>query len=347
MKPKFGIVGCGNISRFHFEGLRRAGADIIHISDIHESAARPYVEAFGAAYSADYRALIANPEVTVVSVLTSAKFHREICLAALAAGKDVICEKTMANDADEAEEIVRVAEASGQLFFTSYMKRFFPAVQQAKALLPRLGRLFSAQVRAYQKWDGQFYEHTDGSEHQWVLDGYGGAVVKCAGSHMIDLTLHLLGRPKSLYANVDFIPGTQIDRKATALFEYADGLVASYETAIHPLDKIGYERNGWDECMEVNGTKGRIQLYTAKWDESEHRAALLVHYDNESGTSTEYRYDAIDPFHVEMHYFYDCLIQRKQGAPNQTDGFNVDVIIAAIMESSRRRASVDLDWRGR
>lgn len=156
MKPKFGIIGCGSISRFHFSGLEKTGVEIVHISDINEQAAKPYVDRFGTRFSKNYLDVINDPEVTVVSVLTSSKYHKEICLAALKAGKDVICEKTMMDNADEAEEVAKAVLASGRLFFTAFMKRFFPAAQKAKELLPELGRLFSAQVRSYQMW-GNFF----------------------------------------------------------------------------------------------------------------------------------------------------------------------------------------------
>ena len=345
MKPRFGIVGCGGISRFHFGGLAKVGAEVVHIADIRPEAAEPYIKAFGARFSTDHRQVIEDPEVSVVSVLTSGKYHREICLAALAAGKDVICEKTMTDSADEAEQVARAALGSGKLFFAAYMKRFFPAVQKAVELLPRLGRPFSAQVRAYQAW-GNLYQVSDVSDRMWVLERYGGAVIKCAGSHMIDMTLNLLGRPRSLYAYVDYVPGTQFDRKATALFEYDTGLVASFETATHPLRRVGYERNSWDEWIQVNGVNGRIEVYTVRWDTPEHNPALLIHYDNETETATEYRFPALNPFDVEMAYFHQCLERREQGRPSVVDGFNVDVIIEAMADSSRRRAPVDLDWRG-
>src|SRR4051812_5522758 len=99
MEPRYGIIGCGGISRFHFNGLEKLGAQIVHVADINEAAAKSYAERFGAKYSTDYRNVIEDPEVTVVSVLTSAKWHFGICIAALKAGKDVICEKTMANNA--------------------------------------------------------------------------------------------------------------------------------------------------------------------------------------------------------------------------------------------------------
>jgi len=345
MRPKWGIVGCGNIARFHFAGLAKAGAPIVYIADLDPQAAQPYIEATGARFSTDYHDLLADPEVTVVSVLTHSRHHTRICLDALRAGKDVICEKTMAENADQAAEIVQAVRQSGQLFYAAYMKRFFPATFKARELLPSLGRLFSAQVRTYQDW-GNYYEMDATQLPDWVMTRYGGAVMKCAASHLIDLTLSLLGRPQRLYAHVDYVPGSDFDRKATALLEYDGGLVASLEAAIHPLKRIGYERNAWDEWLQINGVNGRLDLYIVRWDRPENNAALLVHYDNERETSTEYRFEAVNPFDVEIAYFCRCLERREQGRPNVVDGFNVDTIIETMAESSRRKAAIKLDWRG-
>ncbi|MCQ6561013.1 Gfo/Idh/MocA family protein [Paenibacillus mendelii] len=345
MEPKYGIIGCGGISRFHFSGLEKLGAQIVHVADINEAAAKSYAQRFGAKCSTDYRRVIEDPDVTVVSVLTGAKSHYEICIAALKAGKDVICEKTMANNAEEAEEIVRTAQASGRLFFSAYMKRYFPAVQKAKELFPELGRIFSAQVRAYHPWGNIF----ESPYPEWVdqaIQLYGGAVIKMAGSHMIDMTQYFFGRPSSLYAHVDYIPETQTDRKVTSIWEYGSGMTVSFEALGHPLKKIGYERNSWDEKLEINGVNGRIELYFVLWDQPENNAVLLVHYDNERGTSTEYRFDAMNPFDEEMRYFHQCLINRERGHCTEVDGFNVDVIIETMVESSRTKASVAIDWKG-
>jgi predicted dehydrogenase len=342
MKPKWGIVGCGGISRFHFGGLEKIGADVVHIADLNPDAAAPYVERFGARFSTDYRELVADPGVTVVSVLTTGKYHRDICLAALEAGKDVVVEKTMADNVTEAREVVEAVQASDQLFFTAYMKRFFPASRKMRELLPSLGRLFSAQVRTYQPWDN--YYDAAGDVPTVAIEKYGGAVMKCAASHLIDLTLSFLGRPDSLYAYVDYVPGTEFDRKATALFEYESGLVASFEAATHPLGGIGYERNGWDEFVQINGVNGRLDLSIVKWDEPENNATLLVHYDDATGTATEYRYPAVNPFHVEVDYFAGCLAAREQGRPDVIDGYNVDMIIEQMAAASRERKPIDLAW---
>lgn len=346
MKLGYGIIGCGNISRFHFNGLRKIGAQIVHISDINEKAAEPYVKEFGTKFSTDYNRLLQDPDVTVVSVLTAGKFHMDICMAALAAGKDVICEKTMTDNASEAGDLVRAFTSSNNLFFTAFMKRFFPAARKAKELIPKLGRVYSAQVRSYQRWGDDFYNMNNADQFAGVITNYGGAVVKCAGSHMIDMTMFLLGRPEGVYAKIDYVPNSNFDRKATAMFEYETGMVVNFETAIHTLKKVGYERNSWDELIEITGVNGRIKLSTVMWDHPENNAALLEYYDNETEATTEYRFDIVNPFDEEIKYFHHCLEKREQGFPNVVDGFNVDVLIENMKLSSDKKAYVKIDWQG-
>ncbi|MFW6277576.1 MAG: Gfo/Idh/MocA family protein [Prolixibacteraceae bacterium] len=345
MKPKFGIIGCGNISRFHFNGLEKAGAEIVHVADINEAAAKPYAEKFGAKLSTSYKEVIHNPEVTAVSVLTSGKYHHQICIEALEAGKDVVCEKTLADNPVEAYDIVKAAEKSGKLFFVAYMKRFFPAYKKAAELLPKLGHLFSVQVRSFQPW-GNFYEREELGDWDFVFTNYGGAILKCAGSHMLDAFLGLLGRPSRVYAHIDYFKETLFDRKAIALFEYPQGLVVNFEAASHPLSKIGYEKNSWDEFIEINGTNGRLKLSTVMWDAPENNPALLEYYDNEAETVTEFRFDKINPFDIEMQEIVNCLEAGKQISPDVIDGFNVDVLIDAMKFSHDNKKSIEIDWKG-
>lgn len=346
-QPVFGIIGSGSISRFHFAGLRRLGARIAHIADLNEAAARPLCEEFGAKYSADYRALLDDPEVTVVSVLTSGATHLPMCLAAIEAGKDVICEKTLANSPEEAEQIARAAKAKGVLFFTAYMKRYFPAAIKARELLPKLGRIFTAHARVYQCW-GDLFENADATRHAGAIKLYGGAILKCGGSHMLDLVLYFLGRPSSLSAHMDFIPESDIDRKVDALLAYENGATVLFEAVAHPLKKIGHEHNSWEEYVEINGVNGRLTFETVMWDHPDRNAAQLRWYDNETGTETSFRFDIANPFDVEMEYLYNCLSHRMQGenATTVTGGFDVDYLIDAIQRSHASGSRVALDYRG-
>ncbi|MFA7160647.1 MAG: Gfo/Idh/MocA family oxidoreductase, partial [Kiritimatiellia bacterium] len=147
-----GVVGCGNISRFHFDGLEKAGVKIKWVCDLSPDAARPWAQKFKANYTADYMDIIRDPEVNLVDVTAISAIHKPVCLAAIRAGKAVVCEKTLAENARDALEIVQAAEKVQSIFYTSYMKRFIPAVEKAKELLPSLGRILSTHIRAYQGW---------------------------------------------------------------------------------------------------------------------------------------------------------------------------------------------------
>ena len=341
---RYGIIGCGNISKFHFGALEKIGADITFVADINIDAAKKWAAKYGAEVTDDYNKLISSKDVDVVCILAASNIHKDAAMKAIAAGKNVICEKTMMNHAQEAYEVAKAAKTAGTIFFTSYMKRFFPAARKMKELTDKIGTIFSANVRAYQCW-GNFYSPDHGWDLDAVVNGYGGAVVKCAASHMLDMTVFLLGRPSNVYANVNYYPDSNFDRKATAMFEYDHPLVVTFETAAHPLKKIGYERNSWDEFIEIHGTEGRIKFSTVLWDHPENNGALVEYYDNRNETYTEFRFDAMNPFDEEIAYFNKCLEQKKHGEPSEVDGYVVDELIESIFKSNREKKSVKIDWK--
>src|SRR5882757_6089185 len=104
MKIKTGVVGCGAISQFHFAGISAAQAEVAWVADLNPDATQPWVEKFRSKATTDYRDILADPEVNVVFVLTHSRHHKAICLAAIEAGKAVICEKTLAENANDALE---------------------------------------------------------------------------------------------------------------------------------------------------------------------------------------------------------------------------------------------------
>jgi predicted dehydrogenase len=345
METKYGIVGCGYISQLYLTGFKKLGALVVHVADVDVERAKAYAKEFGAKASADFHAVVQDSDVTTVVVLTHTKFHKDICLAAIQAGKNVICEKTLALSSDDGAEIARAAKKAGVFFFTAYMKRLFPAVQKAKSLLSSLGTIYSVYARSYQFWGNLYNPPADFSGELW-LKNYGGGVLKCAGSHILDLIMFFFGRPTSLYGRMDWVENTHLDRNAIAMLEYPKSLTVTFEAAGHCLSRIGFQKNNWDERFEINGTNGRLDLYLPTWNKSSELSAMLVHYDEATQTSTEYCYDAVDTFQAQLEYFHKCLSERKAGHPDAVDGFNVDTLIGAIDESSRKKSPVTIDWKG-
>lgn len=344
-----GIIGCGGISRFHYEGYEKAGARIAHVCDIRREAAEAVGARYGAQVSTDYREVLANPEVQLVSVLTVASSHKEICLAAIAAGKGVVCEKTLADNPADAAEIARAAEQAGVFCATAYMKRYFPASQKAKELLAGLGPLISIYARSWQPWglwDGPL-DASMTAHPSFIKQRYGGGVLVCGGSHILDLLHWLGGRPSRVSGDLYIREGMDIDIQANAMLWLENGGIAHFEACWHPYRFAGYERNGWDERLEINCAKGRLDLYTVKWDMPENNGALLVHQDAETGATTEYRYPAVNPFHIEMAEMLRRFEAGETPTPSAWDGYVVDEVIAHITKAAQEKAVLPIVWQDR
>ena len=345
------VIGCGNISRFHFSGLGRAGAKVKWVCDLDAEAMGPWAKQFGAQVTTDFREALADPEVDVVHVTLISSLHKRICLEAIAAGKAVVCEKTLAESATDSLEIVQAAETKGTVFYTSYMKRYIPAVAKAKELLPSLGRILSTRIQAFQQW-GNLWEEipsegffaSGGSGKSEVVRRYGGGILVCGGSHILDLVLFLLGRPQRLYATQYQAPGLDYDLQAAALMETANGVV-HFEALAHPLQHIGFLADGWDERVEITGTGGRLEILSAAWDQVETKASRLVHYDNATGQSTEFHFQPVSPFDLAVAQFCAGAAAGEQLGQSRVTGYEVDELIDHIRRSAAQGQALEIAWR--
>ncbi len=346
---KTGIIGCGNISRFHYEGYEKAGAKIAHVCDIRQEAAKAVGDRYGAKVSTDYMSVIEDPEVDLISVTTIASMHKDICLAAISAGKGVVCEKTLTDNPSDSAEVARAADSAGSFFATGYMKRFFPASIKAKELLQDMGDVISIYGRSYQPWNLWTSELDESltTHPSWVRRTYGGGVLVCGGSHILDLIHWFGGRPSAVCGDVHVRAGMDFDNQANAMFVLENGGVAHFETCWHPISAVGYERNGWDERFEINTTKGRLELYTVQWDSPLNNGALLVHHDAASGNATEYRFRPMNPFHAEMAEMARRFEAGEPGLPSAWDGYVVDELISHILSSSEQKARLEINWQDR
>lgn len=346
---RVGIIGCGGISHFHYEGYERAKAQIVHVCDLRPEAAKAVADRYSASASTDYRAVLDDPKVQLVSVLTNSATHKEICLAAIAAGKAVVCEKTLSDKAADSALIARAADKAGTFLATAYMKRFFPASQQAKALLAEMGPIISIHARTWQPWDLWSGPVADALKvhPSSVRRAYGGGVLVCGGSHILDLLHWFGGRARQVVGQMNTREGMDVDNQTNAMLWLENGGLAHLECCWHPLSFGGYERNGWDERLEINAVKGRLDLYTVLWNKPTNNGALLIHQDAKTGRTTEYRYPAVNPFDVEMAEMLRRFEAGEKPLPSAWDGYVVDETIAHITASAAQNKILPLKWEDR
>lgn len=145
MKPLgIGLIGTGYMGKCHalaWNAVAPTFGDVprprlVHLGEANEALARSKAAELGfARASGDWRAVIADPEVDVVSVTTPNQFHAEMAIAALGAGKHVWCEKPMATSEADAAAMLEAARASGKVAALGYNYIQNPAVRHLKALL--------------------------------------------------------------------------------------------------------------------------------------------------------------------------------------------------------------------
>jgi predicted dehydrogenase len=148
-------------------------------------------------YETDYHALIARPDIQLIDVSTPGDTHKDVVLAALAAGKHVICEKPLANNLDEAREMLDAARKAGTVAVVNYNYRRVPAVQFAKRLIEdgAIGEVRHWRAVYLQDWinDPDF-------PLVWRLrkEIAGSGALGDIAAHITDLGLYLVARsPKS------------------------------------------------------------------------------------------------------------------------------------------------------
>ena len=136
-RPRIGIVGAGNIATLNVAGyLDDERCEVVAVCDPVEGRAAAAAEAWGvpAAYT-DLDAMLADPDIDAVEILTPTHLHHDHVLAAAAAGKHVSCQKPLANSVSEARAMAAAADEAGTILRVSECYRHYPPLELAKRLI--------------------------------------------------------------------------------------------------------------------------------------------------------------------------------------------------------------------
>ena len=137
---KTAIVGSGFAARCHLDALSRLGA-VVEVCGIAsrnlEQATRLGKEYGIERVTSDYRELLESSTLDVVHVCTPNSLHFPMASDAIRAGKHVLCEKPLATNVEQAEKLVQLAHERGVRNCTCYNLRFYPLVQQMRAMCSR------------------------------------------------------------------------------------------------------------------------------------------------------------------------------------------------------------------
>ncbi|MHA7270755.1 Gfo/Idh/MocA family protein [Arthrobacter sp. HLT1-20] len=189
---RIGLIGAGGIAGVHIAGWQQQGA---HISIYSRSGAAHLVQKYGIAEVATLAELLVASDM--VSILTPTTTHHGYALAAIAAGRDVICEKPLAETTQRAAEIANAARDAGVRLFPAHVVRFFPEYAAANELLDA----DATQVPAVLRLSRASAAPAAGS---WFFnESLGGGIVRDQMIHDIDQARWLAGEVQRVHAVQD------------------------------------------------------------------------------------------------------------------------------------------------
>jgi len=245
----FGLIGAGQIGRVREKAIRRAaGCKLTAITDADVARARSLAASPQTAVCTYYEELLRREDVDAVIISTPPDSHEEIAVAALEAGKHVLCEKPLAPNPYACRRMLAAAEKANRTLATGFCQRYFPAIQFVKETVAkgRIGEI--SYVRAFTGNAG-FAEFSEPWVHNKEVVG-GGALMD-NGIHIIDLVRYMLGEITEVYgtasANVWKFEGSEDN--GFAMLHTANGKVAQLQVS-------WTEWRGYRFFIEAYGDRG-------------------------------------------------------------------------------------------
>lgn len=367
----FGVIGAGYMGKAYAIALNavstvfglpvRAVPEMIATTSAATAAEKAAVFGFRRG-TGDWRALVADPAVDVVGICSPTYMHKEMALAAIAAGKHVLCEKPLALSAQEAHEIASAAEKAGvkTLVGFNYIKN--PATQLARQMIAN-GEI--GEIVHFRGTHNEDYLMDPAAGGGWRLKekyaSKAGALGDLA-SHIINLAHYLCGPIAEVVGESQIVhkirPGdsgqmepVENDDQTNFLVKFESGVLGSIEASrIAAGRKMGL-------TYEVIGTKGSIffdqermaelQFYSAS-DEPSRRGyrTLLIgpaHPDYGSfciGAGHGFGYN--DMIVVEMKDMIEGITNQRPMWPSFRDAVHTALVVEAVLasQSERRWTSV-------
>jgi predicted dehydrogenase len=252
---KWGLIGTGDIARRRVAPalVDLPSCELLAVSRGRPELAEPFAREFGVPrWYANWQDLLNDKEIDAVYIATPVHLHAAQTIAAANSGKHVLCEKPMAMNPHECEEMIAACRANNVKLGVAYYRHFYPVMDRIKNLIAagEIGRVTFAQINAFEWFDPP----PDHPRH-WLIDKAqaGGGPMFDFGCHRIEVLTDLFGpcrRLKSIVANVVF--DREVEDTAATLFQFESGVCATL-TVTHAASEP-------QDTLDIFGTHGSLHI---------------------------------------------------------------------------------------
>lgn len=342
-KIRFGLVGCGRISRNHISALKyhEEYCELVGVCDMDTQAREKAADITGAMPYKSLDNMLSDCDAEAVILTTPSGLHPRQAIAAAQAGKHVITEKPMATHWEDGKRMLAACDEAGVRLFVVKQNRQNPVLQLLKKTLKegRFGRLHMVSANVFWTRPQEYYDSARW-RGTWQYDG--GAFMNQA-SHYIDLLEWLIGPVESLHAYTATL-GRNIEAEDTGVLglRWRNGALGSVNVTM-----LTYRKN-LEGSITILGEKGTVRIGGPALNEIQHWEFETPSPDDEKIK------EASDPFSAAdgagHARYYDNVIKVLQGrAEPETDGQEglktLELLIAAYLSArDGKRVALPLEF---
>ena len=321
-KLRWLLVGTGDIAKKRVAPAIESEprSELYAVMDVSEERANAFVKQHPARVFRNFEKAISDPSVDAVYIATPVFLHKKQSIRALRAEKHVLCEKPLALNIEEANEVVRVAAHSDKKFGVAYFRRFYPRYRMVQEMLEKgeFGQVVLVRM-TYFSW----FNPSENDPKYWrvIPEKSGGGPISDMGTHMIDVLVGLFDVPVSVYARVETLTHQyRVEDSASIIMKLKNGA--------HVVAGFNWNSKTWSHEFEIIGTEAKV-----KWHP----------YDGPKVIKTVGReINEIDmPNHENVHYpliedFVSSVLEGREPVVTAEEALKTTKVVDAIYQSANR-----------
>jgi UDP-N-acetyl-2-amino-2-deoxyglucuronate dehydrogenase len=327
-KIRFALVGCGRISKNHFESIQQHAdqAELVDVCDIDPAALAKAVQATGATGHASLAALLQNTTADCVILTTPSGLHPQQAIEVAHTGRHVLSEKPMATKWEDGVRMVRACEEAGVHLFVVKQNRKNATLQLLKNAVAqkRFGQIYMVTLNVF--WQRPQVGYYDQAKWRGTWDMDGGAFMNQA-SHYVDLLEWIIGPIDSLHAYTATL-ARNIEAEDTGVLslKWRNGALGSLNCTM-----LTYPKN-MEGSITILGEKGTVRVGGVAVNEIQQWQFADSNADDEKIKAASYETTSVYGFGHPLYYRNVIQVLRGEAAPD-VDGReglkSLEVLIAA------------------